>query len=194
MAELAELQSIDTSMLDTIKADQGGKLFETAQKEYPYLSGKDIAYKYSPQQGRGFLEFYDPQETGSPEYPRPKELPLGKVGIEVFDPKTKPIDILADYVSHYGVEQDPYLTQQYQQFAGSMSPEQRQRLQQQYQYYQQHPEYKEQRPYQEWEKASGMPGYFRGYTFNQWDNPQEMYTPQQIQMLDQVRKYLGVVK
>jgi hypothetical protein len=194
MAELAELQSIDTSMLDTIKADQGGKLFETAQKEYPYLSGKDIAYKYSPQQGRGFLEFYDPQETGSPEYPRPKELPLGKVGIEVFDPKTRPIDILADYVSHYGVEKDPYLTQQYQQFAGSMSPEQRQRLQEQYQYYQQHPEYKEQRPYQEWEKASGMPGYFRGYTFNQWDNPQEMYTPQQIQMLDQVRKYLGVVK
>jgi hypothetical protein len=194
MAELAELQNIDTSMLDTIKADQGGKLFEAAQKEYPYLAGKDIAYKYSPQQGRGFLEFYDPQETGSPEYPRPKELPLGKVGIEVFDPKTKPIDILADYVSHYGVEQDPYLVQQYQQFAGSMSPEQRQRLQQQYQYYQQHPEYKEQRPYQEWEKASGMPGYFRGYTFNQWDNPQEMYTPQQIQMLDQVRKYLGVVK
>jgi hypothetical protein len=194
MAELAELQNIDTSILDTIKSDQGGKLFETAQKEYPYLSGKDIAYKYSPQQGRGFLEFYDPQETGSPEYPRPKELPLGKVGIEVFDPKTKPIDILADYVSHYGVEQDPYLAQQYQQFAGSMSPEQRQRLQQQYQYYQQHPEYKEQRPYEEWEKASGMPGYFRGYTFNQWDNPQEMYSPQQIQMLDQVRKYLGVVK
>ena len=194
MAELAELQSIDTSMLDTIKADQGGKLFETAQKEYPYLSGKDIAYKYSPQQGRGFLEFYDPQETGSPEYPRPKELPLGKVGIEVFDPKTRPIDILADYVSHYGVEKDPYLAEQYKQFAGSMSPEQRQRLQQQYQYYQQHPEYKEQRPYEEWEKASGMPGYFRGYTFNQWDNPQEMYTPQQIQMLDQVRKYLGVVK
>jgi len=194
MAELAELQSIDTSMLDTIKADQGGKLFETAQKEYPYLSGKDIAYKYSPQQGRGFLEFYDPQETGSPEYPRPKELPLGKVGIDVFDPKTRPIDILADYVSHYGVEKDPYLAEQYKQFAGSMSPEQRQRLQQQYQYYQQHPEYKEQRPYEEWEKASGMPGYFRGYTFNQWDNPQEMYTPQQIQMLDQVRKYLGVVK
>ena len=192
MAELAELQNIDTSMLDTIKADQGGKLFETAQKEYPYLSGKDIAYKYSPKQGRGFLEFYGPEETGSPEYPRPKELPLGKVGIEVFDPKTRPIDILADYVSHYGVEQDPYLTQQYQQFAGSMSPEQRQRLQQQYQYYQQHPQYKEQRPYEEWEKISGMPGYFRGYTFNQWDNPQEMYTPQQIQMLDQVRKYLGV--
>jgi len=192
LAELSELDNIDTSMLDVIQADQGAKLFEKAQQEYPYLSGKDIAYKYSPNQGRGFLEFYDPEETGSPEYPRPKELPLGKVGIEVFDPKTRPIDILADYVSHYGVEKDPYLTQRYQEFINSMSPEQRQILREQYQYYQQHPEYKEQRPYEEWEKISGLPGYFRGYTFNQWENPQEMYSPQQIQLLDQVRQYLGI--
>ena len=192
MAEPSELQNIDTSVLDTIKSDQGQKLLETAQKEYPYLSGKDIAYKYSPQQGRGFLEFYDPQETGSPEYPRPKELPLGKVGIEVFDPKTKPIDILADYVSHYAVEQDPYLAKQYEQFSGSMGPEQRQRLQEQYQYYQQHPDYKEQRPYQEWEKASGMPAYFRGYTFNQWPDSSKMYTPEQLNTLNAVKKYLGI--
>ena len=192
MADKAELDSIDTSILDTIETDRGNKLFERAQQEYPYLSGKDIAYKYSPQQGRGFLEFYDPQETGSPEYPRPKELPLGKVGIEVFDPKTRPIDILADYVSHYGVEKDPYLAQRYQEFIGSMSPQQRQILQQQYQYYQQHPDYQEKRPYEEWEKASGLPAYFRGYTFNQWENPQEMYSPQQIEMLNQVKKYLGV--
>ena len=192
MADKEELDSIDTSILDTIKTDRGNKLFERAQQEYPYLAGKDIAYKYSPQQGRGFLEFYDPQETGSPEYPRPKELPLGKVGIEVFNPKTRPIDILADYVSHYGVEKDPYLAQRYQEFIGSMSPQQRQILQQQYKYYQQHPEYQEKRPYEEWEKASGLPAYFRGYTFNQWENPQEMYSPQQIEMLNQVRKYLGV--
>ena len=192
MAEPSELQNIDTSVLDTIKSDQGQKFLETAQKEYPYLSGKDIAYKYSPQQGRGFLEFYDPQETGSPEYPRPKELPLGKVGIEVFDPKTKPIDILADYVSHYAVEQDPYLAKQYEQFSGSMGPEQRQRLQEQYQYYQQHPDYKEQRPYQEWEKASGIPGYFRGYTFNQWPDSSKMYTPEQLNTLNAVKKYLGI--
>ncbi len=192
MAELAEFQNIDTSILDTIKADQGSKLFERAQQQYPYLADKDIAYKYSPQQGRGFLEFYDPQETGSPEYPRPRELPLGKVGIEVFDPETRPIDILADYVSHYGVNNDPFLAQLYQQFIGSINAEQRQRLQKQYQYYQQHPEYREQRPYEKWEEISGIPGYFRGYTFNQWDNPQEKYTPQQIEILDQVRKYLGI--
>jgi hypothetical protein len=33
---------------------------------------------------------------------------------------------------------------------------------------------------------------FRGYTFNQWENAKDMYTPQQLQVLDQVRKYLGV--
>ena len=37
MAEPSELQNIDTSVLDTIKSDQGQKLLETAQKEYPYL-------------------------------------------------------------------------------------------------------------------------------------------------------------
>ncbi len=192
MAEPSEIQNINTSVLDAIQSDQGNKLFEKAQQEYPYLANKNIAYKYSPNKGRGFLEFYDAEEIGSPEFPRPKELPLGKIGIEVFDPKTKPIDILADYVSHYGVEQDPFLVERYKQFASSMTPEQRQRLQEQYKYYQQHPEYREQRPYEEWEKISGLPGYFRGYTFNQWDNPQELYTQQQLQMLDEVRRYLGV--
>ena len=73
-----------------------------------------------------------------------------------------------------------------------MGPEQRQRLQEQYQYYQQHPDYKEQRPYQEWEKASGMPGYFRGYTFNQWPDSSKMYTPEQLNILNAVKKYLGI--
>jgi hypothetical protein len=170
----------------------GQIIFDRAKKDYPYLADKDIAYKYSPSKGRGFLEFYPPGETGSPEYPRPKELPVGKVGIEVFDPKTRPLDILADYVSHYGVEKDPYLAERYKKFSESMDDRQRRILKEQYRYYQQHPKYKEQRPYEEWEKMSGMPGYFRGYTFNQWEKPKEMYTPQQIQLLDEVRKYLGI--
>ena len=192
MAEPQELQGIDTSVLDTISADKGANLLEAAQKEYPYLSNKDIAYKYSPQQGRGFLEFYSPEETGSPEYPRPKEIPMGKVGIEVFDPKTRPIDILADYVSHYGVEKDPTLAQRYQQFSQSFTPEQQKVLQEQYAWYQQHPEFKESRPFEEWLKSTGIPGFFRGYTFNQWDDAAKMYTPEQLQTLNAVRSYLGI--
>jgi len=170
----------------------GSLMFENAKKEYPYLADKDIAFDYAPSQGRGFLEFYSPEETGSPEYPRPQNIPLGRVGVQVFDPKTRPIDILADYVSHYGVENDPYLSERYQQFQQSFTPEQQQRLQEQYAYYQQHPEYKESRPYEEWLKASGMPAYFRGYTFNQWDDAKDMYTPEQLKILDAVQSYLRI--
>ena len=170
----------------------GQMLFEKAKKEYPYLADKDIAFKFSPDAGRGYLEFYSPDEPGSPEYPRPQEIPMGKVGIEVFDTKTRPIDILADYVSHYGIENDPFLSQRYQQFSQSFTPEQKQRLQEQYAWYQKHPQYKESRPYEQWLETSGMPGYFRGYTFNQWDDAKSAYTPSQIELLDEIRKYLNV--
>jgi len=181
-------------MPDEVSNDDvmGSMMFEKAKSEYPYLADKDISFKYSPNEGRGFLEFYGPDEPGSPEYPRPKEFPMGKVGVEVFNPKTRPLDILADYVSHYGVEQDPYLSERYQQFSQSFTPEQQQRLQEQYKWYQEHPEYKESRPFEDWKNASGMPGYFRGYTFDQWENSKDAYTPQQLQVLDQVRKYLGI--
>jgi hypothetical protein len=170
----------------------GQMLFERAKTDYPYLADKNIAFDYAPGKGRGFLEFYSPEETGSPEYPRPQNIPMGRVGVQVFDPKTRPIDILADYVSHYGVEKDPYLSERYQQFVQSFTPEQQQALQEQYAYYQQHPEYKETRPYEEWLKASGMPAYFRGYTFDQWKDSQDAYTQQQLELLNQIKQYLGV--
>jgi hypothetical protein len=181
-------------MPDEVSNDDvmGSMMFERTKQEYPYLADKDISFKYSPNEGRGFLEFYGEDEPGSPEYPRPKEFPMGKIGLEVFNPKTRPLDILGDYVSHYGVEKDPYLTERYQQFSESFTPEQQQRLQEQYKYYHEHPEYKESRPFEYWKKASGMPGYFRGYTFDQWENSKDAYTPQQLRVLDEVKKYLGV--
>lgn len=170
----------------------GQMLFEKAKKEYPYLADKEIAFDYAPAKGRGYLEFYSPTETGSPEYPRPQNIPMGKVGVQVFDPRTRPVDILADYVSHYGVENDPFLKAQYEQFSKSFTPEQQKRLQEQYAWYQNNPKFKESRPFEEWAKSTGIPGYFRGYTFNQWDDAKSAYTPQQLLLLDQVKKYLGV--
>lgn len=181
MAELAELQNIDTSMLDTIKADQGSKLFETAQKEYPYLAGKDIAYKYSPKENAEYmLESYQGEDI--PEWAKGKT-----AAIEVFNPKTTPLDILGDYVSHYAVQQDPQLKAYYQQFQNLLDPA---AMQQRYQYHTQN--LGEQRPYEQWAQMTGVPEMFRGYTFNQWENAKDLYTPQQLQVLDQVRKYLGV--
>lgn len=39
-----------------------------------------------------------------------------------------------------------------------------------------------------------LPAYFRGYTFDQWpsDFTSKVFTPEQIQIFDNVRKYLGV--
>ena len=184
MAELSELQSIDTSVLDTIKADQGNKLFEKSQQEYPYLQDKNVAYKYSPQQNPEYmLEFYKGEDL--PDWAKGKQ-----AAIEVFNPKTRSIDVLGDYVSHYGVEQDPQLAQMYQQFAGQLDPAM---MQQRYQYHTQN--LGETRPYQEWYNMTGLPEMFRGYTFKQWGDDQEakgMYTPQQLQTLDLVRQYLGI--
>jgi hypothetical protein len=206
MAELADLQNIDTSILDTIKNDRAGKLLEIAQKEYPYLADKSIAYKYTPSQDFRQLEFYQGEDL--PDWAKS----TGKqVAIETFNPQTRPIDILGDYVSHYGVKQDPQLVQLYQQFSQSVpqetyqkrlnetiqniqedierekNPEQKQMLMQELQSIQTQP--------QEWWQRAGLPEYFRGYPFKQWgsdDEAKQMYTPQQLQVLDKVRKYLGI--
>ena len=154
MADPQELQGIDTSVLDTISADKGAKLLEVAQKEYPYLAGKDIAYKYSPQQNPEYmLEFYKGGDL--PEWAKGKQ-----TAIEVFNPKTTPLDILGDYASHYGVDTDPQLKALYAQFAGQLDPK---AMQERYQYHTQN--LGENRPYEQWMQMTGLPEMFRGYTF-----------------------------
>ena len=162
----------------------GRMMFEKAQKEYPYLSGKDIAFSYTPKKDDRKLEFYGPEETE-----RPKNIPSGKVGIEVFNPKVSPLDILGDYVSHYAVQNDPRLKELYAQFQSQLNPDE---MLKRYQYHQQH--LGEQRPYSEWLKLVGSPEVFRGYTFNQWPSEfsQKYYTPEQIKTLNEVRSYLGI--
>lgn len=162
----------------------GQMLFEKAKAEFPYLKDKDVAFAYTPIPDESrFLEFYSPEETK-----RPKYLPAGKVGIEVFSPKVRPIDILGDYVSHYGVQNDPELAKLYSGFKQTVPDT---TMRERYAYHQQ--KLGEKRPYEDWLEISGMPEYFRGYTFNQWgENAKQMYTPEQLQYLDKIRQYLGI--
>jgi len=189
----AQFKNIDTSMLDIIATDKGNQLFQQAQKEYPYLANKDIAFKYSPNPAdERMLEFYHPEETERPQY-----MPAGKVGIEVFSPKASPLDILADYVSHYAVGTnaqgqpiDPKLQALYQQFQNQLSPA---TLPDRYYYHVKN--LGETRPYEQWLESTGLPELFRGYTFKQFGPEEEakkMYTPEQLKTLDQVRSYLNV--
>jgi hypothetical protein len=162
--------------------------FDRALQAYPYLADKDIhsVTTINPKDNR-FLEFYPPDEPGSPQYPRPKELPMGKVGIQILSNKTRPIDVLADYVSHHAVNADPTLQSLYAEFEANVDPNVlRQR-------YEQHrKKFGEKRPYEIWKERTGLPELFRGYTFNQWDNAEQMYTPTQLGILNRVRDYVGV--
>jgi len=180
-SEVLQAMSDTPPILDTIAQQQGAGLFEAAQKEYPYLQGKDIAYKFSPQQNPEYmLESYKGEDL--PEWAKGRQ-----AAIEVFNPKTSPLDILGDYVSHYAVETDPQLQQLYQQFQGQLDPKS---MQERYQYHVAN--FGENRPYEQWYQMTGLPEMFRGYTFNQWENPKELYTPAQLQTLDTVRQYLGI--
>ncbi|MFM1891825.1 MAG: hypothetical protein RLZ44_902 [Pseudomonadota bacterium] len=156
--------------------------------QFPYLRDKDFDVVYSPRSDDSrVLEFYPPGEPGAPDRPRPQALPIQRPGIEIFKPSTRPIDVLADYVSHYAVNEDAELSKLYRQFSASLDPA---AMQKRYEYHRQN--FGEQRPYESWLKSTGIPEMFRGYTFGQWENAERMYTPKQLQILDRVRMKLGL--
>ena len=183
----------DQDIMNLVSQERDPMLLEAAKKEYPILDQYDIGYKYSPKQDiekYGGLEFFPSDEPGSPERPRPKEFPVGKPLVEVYDPKTRPIDILGDITSHYLIYEDPQVKQYYDQFQNSLSLGQYDRLRNQYQFAKQN--FGEKRPYEQWYETSGLPGYFRGYAFQQWpeDFNELAYTPEQRAMFDKMMGYL----
>lgn len=130
--------------------------------------------------------------TSIPGVDRPQEFPSNKMGVEVFDPKTRPIDVLGDVVSHHMVNSDPNIASTYQTFQKSMQPWQQDILQQQYQHAQSQQAAPETRSFENWRDVSGLPAYFRGYAFDQWpkEATDKMYTPEQRGMLDSMMSYL----
>lgn len=178
-----------------------GDMFESARQQYPILQNQDLGYVTSPPDPHGRqLEAWFPGQKGwdwkGQWFQRPAGLPLDKYGVEVFQGSSaQPIDILGDVVSHFMIDRDPAIQQAYQTFQSSLTPEQIRRLREQYAWAQRH--MGEDRPYEEWKRDSGLPAYFRGYLFKQWPLTEErglmrIYTPEQVEMFDQVRKYLGI--
>jgi hypothetical protein len=172
-------------------------LLQQAQEQYPVLKNHDYGYTENFRPGGGFLEHWEPGEAGvapTPQTPldglRPAALPMDKPGLEIRDPNTRPIDILGDITSHHLINVDPVVKGAYQQLQASMTPQQHAMLQDQYQYAQKNEG--ENRSYEDWKSASGMPGFLRGYTFQQW--PKEFndraYTPEQRGNLDKLMSYL----
>lgn len=165
-------------------------IFDQAQQQYPILKKHDIQYRenFGGDQSGNMLESWPPGETGTPDRPRPQEFNSDKLGVEVFDPKTRPIDVLGDVVSHHLVEADPKIRGYYDGFVNSLEPWQHERLQEQYQHAKENEG--EARPFEDWKQSSGLPAYFRGYPFQQWSKSEDMYTPSQMKKLDRMMGYL----
>lgn len=163
-------------------------LYQQALTMYPKLNDFPVMYKesFTTDKKKPFLEFYPTQETM-----RPTEFPIDKFGVEVFRKNTKPTDIAADIVSHGMVKSDETLKKIYTDFAASLNnPKQQARLKEQYAYAVKNEG--EKRPYDKWLEMSGLPAYFRGYAFKQWDQKfvDKAYTPAQKKMLDDAIDYL----
>ena len=175
-------------MTDLAPAAPPAGLLDAAISQYPLLGSQGLQYKENYGGGKGFLEFWPPGEVGDDTAKRPEEFALDKPGVEIYDPKTRPIDVLGDVVSHHMINSDPTIKKSYGDFVNSLEPWQHQRLQEQYDHAKTN--YGEARSFDEWKGASGLPAYFRGYPFQQWEKPEEMYTPSQMQHLDEMMGYL----
>ena len=166
-----------------------------AQFRWPFL--KSVPYKYSTVPWRTNLESWPPGETGTHSYPRPKEIPPGQFGLEIFDRGIRAGDVLADYVSHGMRFSDPKIKDYYERFGHSLTQDQHRTLQEQYAWARRNEG--ERRPYPHWLEHSGMPALFRGYAFKQLGDymgspekfNQHYYTEQQRQMIDEMMNYIN---
>lgn len=171
-------------------------LLDQARAQYPILKDQDYGYTENFRPNAGFLEHWDPGDPGQAPTSdtdlsalRPKDLPMDKHGLEIRDPTTRPIDILGDIASHHLINTDPVVKKAYDDLQGSITPQQQGMLQDQYAYAQKNEG--ETGSYDDWKQRAGMPGFFRGYTFQQW--PKEFndtaYTQDQRDGLDKLMNY-----
>ena len=165
-------------------------IFDQAAKTYPIINRFGIQGTAGLSGNGGYLEFWPPDEIGTQSAPRPESLPMDQPGVEIYRADTKPQDVLADVASHWLVNKDPVIQSYFQDFVNSMTPNQQGILDEQYKWAQEN--MGETRPFDVWAEASGLPGYFRGYAFQQWpaEFNTQAYTPEQMQQFDAMMRYL----
>lgn len=185
MGLLGKAGLLDTAVAQYMATDPSMR--DTAA-QYPALASTafGMGFKRSPADsadGR-VLEYYPKGEDYSFEPNRPS--------IEVFG-DVSPRDIAADIASHQP-DIDPVVSQTYKSFQGSLSPAQQQKLHEQYKWAQDNAH--EQRSYDDWESASGLPAAFRGYAFEQWpkDFNDQFYSNDQKASFDAMMKHLKGVR
>ena len=154
-------------------------LLQQFYSEYPKAKSLNLDYRDESakgvQNGRK-LEAFPPEERDNPQ--------PGRYTVIRRDPKTGTKDLLGETL-HFLPKTDPKVGAVYQQFLSSMTPQQKQQLQAQYDRAKTEGET---RPFEQWSQLSGNDAWFRGYISGQW--PKEAYTPEQIKMFDDLHQYL----
>jgi hypothetical protein len=164
--------------------------YQNALKMYPSLANYNFDYKVSADKPENYyLETWSPNDPGGPGYTRPADLALDKPVVEIMKQNALPEDIMGDIVSHQLVKtSEPYKTA-YNSFVKSLEPWQWDILNKQYKHETELKQNPETRPFEQWLEMSGLPSYFRGYLFNQWESP-DYYTKDQLKSFDDLNKYM----
>ena len=102
--------------------EQLNKLNADAQSKYQSMKNIDYNIAYSGPKGRGnaLLEAWQAGDEGESKWPRSKQLPVSKAGVEVFSNNVTANDLAADVGSHL----DPIQRKYKAGLGSSLTPEQ----------------------------------------------------------------------
>jgi hypothetical protein len=172
-------------------ADYATELLTKANETYPFLQRHNPAVIVNEGGGKGFAEAYPKDETGTPleggGFSRPKELPMGRIGIEIYKPEQFSHHDLAGEVLH----DDPYANQTRDQLSKMWSKEQLPLLKEMALDYQ--ATLDEGRPEAD-AIQNATDSAMRGYVVNQWpteNNQRLAYRPEQMKLLNNLQNYMA---
>ena len=172
-------------------ADYATDLLAKANDTYPFLQRYNPAVMVNEGGGKGFAETYPKDETGRPleggGFSRPKELPMGRIGVEIYKPDQFSHHDLAGEVLH----DDPYANQVRDKLSKMWSKEQLPHLKDMALDYQASLDegQSEDRAIQ-----NATDSAMRGYVVNQWpteNNERLAYRPEQMQLLNNLQNYMA---
>jgi len=159
-------------------------LVRRAAQAYPFIT------QYNPLvvtgNGEGYAETWPADEPGAPDWPRPKELPMGRVGVQVFRPNEfGPTDLAAEFL-----HVDPVAHETRSKLLESMTPAQIEALKSASGDYAMSLRVGQS---EDMALQNAVDSALRGYTVGHWPeeaNASMGYTKQQKDMLDNLKRYM----
>ena len=161
-------------------------LLRDAVKQYPFIAKHNPMVALGSGGSENYAETWPADEEGDAANPRPKEFPIGRVGVQVFKPNAfKASDLAAEFL-HI----DPKANAARDALRKSMSSDQLAKLKKEA------ADYGESiRSGQSEDRAvqNAIDSALRGYTTGQWPkeaNDRMNYSPQQRKILDDLKQYM----